>query len=86
VLVVALVVVVNQLEGNFLQHVVMGRALKLPALVILLALTIGTVLSGILGAVLAVPIAAVAWGIVKVWDGPQTPARWARPAPGETEE
>lgn len=86
VLVVALVVVVNQLEGNFLQPVVMGRALKLHALVILLALTIGTVLSGILGAVLAVPIAAVAWGIVKVWDGPQTPARWARPAPGETEE
>lgn len=83
VIVVILVVGVNQLEGNFLQPVVMGRALKLHALVILLALTIGTVLAGILGAVLAVPIAAVVWGIVKVWDGPDTPARWARPSPDE---
>lgn len=78
VLVVGVVVLVNQLEGNFLQPVLMGRALKLHALVILLALTVGTVLSGILGAVLAVPLAAVAWGIVKVWDGRDLPARWAR--------
>lgn len=77
-LVVGVVVLVNQLEGNFLQPVLMGRALKLHSLVILLALTIGTVVSGILGAILAVPIAAVAWGIIQVWDGPQLPARWAR--------
>lgn len=69
-LVVAVVVGVNQLEGNLLQPVLMGRALKLHALVVLLALTIGTILAGILGAVLAVPIAAVAWGIINVWDGP----------------
>ncbi|UOQ61155.1 AI-2E family transporter [Leucobacter rhizosphaerae] len=79
VLVVGVVVLVNQLEGNLLQPVLMGRALKLHALVILLALTIGTVLSGILGAVLAVPIAAVGWGIIQVWDGPNRPAKWARP-------
>lgn len=79
VLVVGVVVLVNQLEGNFLQPVLMGRALKLHPLVILLALTIGTVLSGVLGAVLAVPIAAVAWGIILVWDGPDLPAKWFRP-------
>ncbi|GAA1595747.1 AI-2E family transporter [Leucobacter chromiireducens] len=79
ILVVGVVVLVNQLEGNFLQPVLMGRALKLHSLVILLALTIGTVLSGVLGAVLAVPIAAVAWGIIQVWDGPNTPAKWFRP-------
>ena len=79
VIVVGVVVLVNQLEGNLLQPVLMGRTLKLHALVILLALTIGTVLSGVLGAVLAVPIAAVAWGIIQVWDGPSLPARWARP-------
>jgi len=82
VLVVAVVVLVNQLEGNFLQPVLMGRALKLHALVILLALTVGTVLAGILGAVLAVPIAAVVWGIIQVWDGPDLPAKWARPKAG----
>nr|WP_237465849.1 AI-2E family transporter [Leucobacter luti] len=81
VLVVGVVVLVNQLEGNFLQPVLMGRALKLHSLVILLALTVGTVLSGVLGAVLAVPIAAVAWGIIKVWDGPDLPAKWFRERP-----
>ena len=78
-LVVGVVVLVNQLEGNLLQPVLMGRSMKLHAFVVLVALTIGTVLSGIVGAVLAVPITAVAWGIVQVWDGPHTPARWARP-------
>ena len=72
------VVLVNQLEGNFLQPVVMGRSLQLHALVILIALTMGTVLGGIVGAVLSVPIAAVAWGIVQVWDGEDRPARMFR--------
>lgn len=79
VLVIAVVVLVNQLEGNFLQPVLMGRAMKLHALVILLALAAGTVLSGILGAILAVPITAVVWGIIQVWDGRDLPAKWARP-------
>lgn len=77
--VVAIVIGVNQLEGNFLQPVLMGRSLKLHSLVILIALAIGTAVGGILGAVLAVPITAVAWGAILVWDGPNTPAVWARP-------
>ncbi len=84
-LVVGVVVLVNQLEGNLLQPFLMGRTMKLHAFVVLVALTVGTVLSGIVGAVLAVPITAVAWGIVQVWERPSgpgsegTPARWARP-------
>lgn len=77
--VVGVVVAVNQLEGNFLQPFLMGRSMKLHAFVILVALTVGTVLGGIVGAVLAVPIAAALWGVVQVWDGPDLPARWARP-------
>ncbi|WP_127476893.1 AI-2E family transporter [Microbacterium sulfonylureivorans] len=77
--VVGVVVLVNQLEGNFLQPVLMGRSMKLHAFVILVALTVGTVLGGIVGAVLAVPIAAAVWGVIQVWDGPDLPARWARP-------
>jgi predicted PurR-regulated permease PerM len=77
--VVGVVVLVNQLEGNFLQPFLMGRSMKLHAFVILVALTVGTVLGGIVGAVLAVPIAAAAWGAVQVWDGAELPARWARP-------
>ncbi len=62
------VILVNQLEGNFLQPVVMAQSLKLHPLVILLALSAGTILGGIVGAVLSVPIAATAWAIVKTWD------------------
>ncbi|MDO8382666.1 MAG: AI-2E family transporter [Microbacterium sp.] len=83
-IVVAIVVAVNQLEGNFLQPVLMGRSLKLHAFVVLIALTIGTVVGGILGAVLAVPITAVVWGAIQVWDGPDKPARWARQKRAET--
>lgn len=78
-IVVGVVVLVNQLEGNFLQPFLMGRSMKLHAFVILVALTIGTVLGGVVGAVLAVPLTAAAWGVIQVWDGADTPARWARP-------
>lgn len=69
VIVLGVVILVQQLESNFLQPVVMAQTLHLHALVILMALTAGTVLSGIIGAVLAVPLVAVAWGIIKVWSG-----------------
>ena len=68
-IVVAVIIGVNQLEGNLLQPVVMGRSLSIHALVILLALTAGTILAGIIGAILAVPLAAVAWAVIKVWIG-----------------
>ena len=70
--VVVVIILVNQLEGNFLQPVVMGKSLSIHALVILLALTAGTILAGIIGAILAVPIAAVGWAVIKVWTGEDT--------------
>lgn len=73
-IVLGVVILVNQLEGNFLQPVVMAHALNLHALVILLALTIGTVLAGLVGAVLSVPMTAVVWSIVKIWTGRDTEA------------
>jgi len=69
-IVVAIVIAVNQIEGDLLQPVVMAQSLKLHPLVILVALTAGTILGGIIGAVLAVPITAVGWAIIKVWDHP----------------
>ncbi|WP_425864767.1 AI-2E family transporter [Arthrobacter sp. TWP1-1] len=73
-IVLGVVILVNQLEGNFLQPVVMAQALNLHALVILLALTIGTVVAGLVGAALSVPLTAVAWAIVKIWTGRDTEA------------
>jgi putative heme transporter len=67
-IVVGVVVLVNQLEGDLLAPIVLGKALRLHALAILLALTAGTILSGIIGALLAVPIAAVAWTVIKEWN------------------
>ena len=69
-IVVAIVILVNQLEGDLLQPVVMAQSLKLHPLVILIALTAGTIVGGIAGAVLAVPLTALGWAIVKVWEGP----------------
>ncbi len=66
-IVVAVVIAVNQLEGDLLQPIVMGKSLQLHALVILMALTAGTILAGIIGAVLSVPFAAVIWAIIQVW-------------------
>jgi predicted PurR-regulated permease PerM len=79
IIVLAVVVVVNQLEGNFLQPVLMGKAMAVHGLVILLALTIGTILAGIIGAVLSVPLTAVGWAVIKVWSGKDSPEPAAQP-------
>jgi putative heme transporter len=55
----AVIVAVQQLEGNVFYPVVVGRKLKLHPIGILLALTAGGVLAGVVGAFLAVPVAAV---------------------------
>lgn len=75
-IVLAVVVAINQLEGDILAPYVLGQALSLHPLAILLALSAGTIVAGVIGALLAVPFAAVAWTVVKVFrayadrDGP----------------
>jgi len=62
-LVVGAVTAIQQVEGDLLQPMVLGRAVRLHPVVILLSLTAGAVLAGIAGAFLAVPVAAVAASI-----------------------
>lgn len=57
------VVLVQQVEGNLLQPLIMRRAVFLHPLVIVYVLTIGGLLYGIAGAVIAVPIAAVVYAV-----------------------
>lgn len=57
-LVVALVVVVQQVEGHVLAPIVLGRAVRLHPAVVLVALTGGAVVAGVAGAFLAVPVTA----------------------------
>lgn len=59
-LVLGVVLLVQQLEGNVLEPLVMGRAVPLHPIVILLAVTMGGILAGIAGAFVAVPLAAMA--------------------------
>ncbi len=59
-IIVALVyLAIQEFEGHTLVPLVMNRTVKLRPLTILVALTIGTLLQGLLGALLAVPFAAV---------------------------
>lgn len=54
----AVIVAVQQLEGHILAPVVLGRAVELHPLAAIAALTAGAVLLGVLGAFLSIPIAA----------------------------
>ncbi|MGF1660978.1 MAG: AI-2E family transporter [Kineosporiaceae bacterium] len=56
----AIILAVQQLEGNVLQPVLLGRALDLHPLAVVLATSIGILLAGIVGGVLAVPVLAAA--------------------------
>jgi predicted PurR-regulated permease PerM len=58
--VLGVVLAVQQIEGNVLQPVVVGRSVRLHPVVILIAVGAGAVLWGIGGAVLAVPITSAA--------------------------
>ncbi|WP_298989663.1 AI-2E family transporter [uncultured Pseudokineococcus sp.] len=58
-LTLGVVLLVQQLEGNVLQPLLVGKTLALHPAVVILAVTAGGTLAGIIGAFLAVPIAAV---------------------------
>lgn len=66
-LVLLVVVGVQQLEGNLLEPMVLGRAVPLHPIVVLLVVAAGTVLGGIVGVFLAVPLAAVVSALGNEW-------------------
>src|SRR5450432_4315252 len=59
IILLAVLIVEHQLEGHLLQPVIMGRHVALHPLAIALALTVGTVLEGVVGAIVAVPLVAM---------------------------
>jgi putative heme transporter len=63
-IVAGIVLAVQQLESNVLEPIILGKAIHLHPIVILVAITTGAVTIGILGAFLAVPVAAVISEIV----------------------
>lgn len=84
-LVLALIVVIGQIEGHLLHPMVMSRAVNLHPLAVALAVASGTVLAGVIGAVVAVPMIAVAWTIwtsLKAQPSWDTEGRGMNPDPG----
>ncbi|MCK8678349.1 AI-2E family transporter [Streptomyces lichenis] len=78
-IVLAIIVLVQQLEGNVFQPMIQSRGLGLHAAVVLLAVTLGGSLAGVVGSLLAVPVAAliaVAWNYTReqLSDPPGEPA------------
>jgi predicted PurR-regulated permease PerM len=84
VILLAVFVLENQLDGHLLQPQVVGRILRLHPLAVILVLAVGGVLAGIPGAVVAVPTAAAiarAWPELRRRPDPAAVARRARGSP-----
>ncbi|MFJ6698111.1 AI-2E family transporter [Streptomyces sp. NPDC091272] len=67
-IVLAIIVVVQQLEGNVFQPMIQSRGLGLHAAVVLMVVVLGGSLAGVVGSLLAVPaaaLAAVVWNYVR---------------------
>ncbi len=58
-LVLAAVLVIQQIEGHILQPLIMGRAVALHPLAVIVGIGTGVVVAGIVGALIAVPLVAV---------------------------
>lgn len=64
-LVVALTVVVGSFDGDVMQPLVMGKAVSLNPLAIIILIAIGSIVLGIIGALVAVPIGASIYRVLK---------------------
>lgn len=67
-IVLGIILVVQQLEGNVLQPWLQSKSMKLHAVIVLLAVTLGASTFGIVGAFLAVPVAAAVAVILRYYD------------------
>jgi putative heme transporter len=63
-MVLTVVLVVQQIEGHILQPFILGRAVRVHPLAVVLSVAAGGMIAGIGGAVVAVPLVAVANTVV----------------------
>lgn len=62
---VIFILVLQQIEGNFIYPKVVGRSVGLPPLLVLIAILIGAGVGGVSGILLGVPIASVIYLVIK---------------------
>ena len=65
IIVFAVIMVYQQVENHVLQPLIYKRTVQIPALVVLIAVLVGAALLGLLGALVAIPIAGTIQVIVK---------------------
>jgi predicted PurR-regulated permease PerM len=83
IVVIIFYIVYQQIENHLLQPVIMSRAVRLSALTVLIAVLLAAELAGILGALLAVPVASIIQTIAgDLWSNRRRPPD-GRPPPGE---
>jgi predicted PurR-regulated permease PerM len=78
----AIVLLVQQVEGHILQPLLLGRAVKVHPLAIVFGIAAGTLLAGIIGALLAVPLVAVISTVSSYLSGGREDAVPTEPASG----
>lgn len=72
IVVLALIVIVGQIEGHVLHPLVLGWAVRLHPVVVALSVITGTILAGVVGAVVSVPMVSVAWSVLSELRIPRT--------------
>jgi len=72
-LMLAVIILVMQVEGHILQPFLLGRAVKLHPLAVLLAIAAGIIIGGIVGALLAVPLLAFIKSFIQYLHGHPIP-------------
>jgi predicted PurR-regulated permease PerM len=65
-LVLASVIAVQQIEGNLLEPLIVGRQVRLHPVVVVVVVFAGSLSAGIAGAVIAVPLTAVCYRVIQV--------------------
>lgn len=81
--VVGLIVLIGQFEGHVLQPMVMSRAVSIHPLAVAVAVACGTVLAGVVGAVIAVPVVAVLYSAIRFWVNTGARSGYAPPPPSD---
>lgn len=79
-IVLALIVLFGQIEGHVLQPFVLGWSVRLHPVAVAVCVIAGTIVAGLLGAVVAVPLVSIAWAVSKVLRNRADPGR--TPVPG----
>ncbi|MGN0971062.1 MAG: AI-2E family transporter, partial [Aristaeellaceae bacterium] len=64
---VLMIIILQQIEGNLIYPRVMGKRVGLPSLWVLVAITLGSGLMGVIGMLLFVPLFAVIYQLLREW-------------------